>query len=156
MKGPTKTILIAVLAVVFLSIFPQKIPSQGRFLYCVVDFQMENKDRYCYGDDLFAECGEYSGPIYHDPPFGNWGVDSNLQVRSDGNQFLGWEKKWSIKTFAWQWQWNSCTGKYPWDPPNCKYYNAANCWEQETSEGIGGYAGGVTYIEIPRQFQDDG
>ena len=156
MKGLNKAMVIAVLAVVFLSIFPQKIPSQGPFLYCAISFSMQNNDRYCYGDDLFAECGEYWGPFYHDPPFGNWGVDSNLQLRSNDDQFQGWKDK-----EGWQ-QWNSCTGKYPWKAPsecNVYYnYNVINglCWDQWTDTWINNYAGGVTYIEIPRFRWDDG
>jgi len=167
MKGLTKTILIAVLAVVFLSIFPQKIPSQGPFLYCVVNFLMQNQDRYCYGDDLEAECGDECWPVpdmpwfmCHTPPFGNWGIRSNLGDKWNDDQFQGW--KWNDDWH--HWDWNSCTGKDPWKAPSrCDgYYNYIRtdgyCWEQKQkdSTGINTYAGGVNYMEIPRQFQDDG
>ena len=167
MKGLTKTILIAVLAIAFISIFPQKIPSQGPFLYCVVHFCMENKDRHFYQKDLHAECG-YNWP--HDPPFGNWGVRSNISDKQNGHQFQGWEPIWKWP-FGKQLQWNSCTDTSPWKPPSeCgEWYNDKRigdlCYEQHSSNeydrwGIwkehNNYAGGVNYMEIPREFQDDG
>ncbi len=149
--------VIGVLVISFLSLFPQKIPSVGIRLYCVVHFYMENRDRYCYADNLYAECGDECWGFYpifcHSPPWGNWGVVSNVRNKYDGNQFQGWY--WDDGWY----QWNSCTNKYHnWGPPNCDYYNAANCWEQETDSNkeINEYAQSYRWVEIPRFAWDDG
>lgn len=156
MKGLTKTILITLLAVAFLSIFPQKIPSSeepGTY-YCVVSFLMENKDRYCYGP-LSVECRDE----VHIPPWGNWGVDSNLASKWDGNQFQGW------KYAEGHIEWNSCTIEDPWRPPdpNCYYYNTnwryGGCTEQESphdSFGENVYAYGSEWFYLEEPEWDDG
>jgi len=138
MKRFTKAMVIGILAIPFLSIFPQKNPSivVPRH-YCHVYLQLENKDRHCYGN-VHAECGDEQ---WHTPPWGNWGVDSNLGYRWDDHQFQGWFKK---EPSARWYQWNSCTVYYkPWHPPTpCpwqgpfSYYNdeetPEGCWEQHT------------------------
>ena len=138
MKGLIKAMVIGVLAIAFLSIFLQKIPSQGSFLYCVVHFCMENKDRYCYGN-VHAEFG-WEPEGYHYPPFGNWGVNSNILPRENDDQFQGWH--WYGFPY-YHWDWNSCTvDHHQWKPPSecgVNYnYNVINglCWQQKTSTGI--------------------
>ena len=133
MRILTKKIIIAVLVFAFLSIVPQKIPSTG-ILYCYWYAVMENKDRYCYADDeniLRAECEWW----HEDKPWGNWGVDSNIEPRCDGFQFEGW--RWIDGKN----QWNGCTDEYP--PPDTYYYNDKwknGGWTQQKSEWERTYA----------------
>ncbi len=47
------------------------------------------------------------GP-YHDPPWGNWGVQSNGGLVTNGHQFSGWKPKGNQ-----QLHWNSCTTERP-------------------------------------------
>ncbi len=93
------------------------------------------------GLNITAECGEwdYCGvPIYHDPPYGNWGVSSNVGTPVDGDQFQGWKAKDGHK------QWNSCTSEVP--PPDCTHYNHASCTQQVTITGNNVYANmGIQY-----------
>lgn len=128
MKWLVKGIVIGVLAIFFLSFCPQKIKPAGSDYYCWVFFDMENKDRYCYGY-VNTEC---SWP--HSVPFGNWGVDSNVGTRWDDHQFQGWyptADKWM--------EWNSCYKDFPPPDISCNYFYNANyqpgqgCTEQETS-----------------------
>lgn len=157
MKRLTKGMVIGILVISCLAIFPQKIPSQGRFLYCVVHFRMENRDRHCY-KNVNAECS-WDG---HTVPWGNWGVRSNLGDKNNNEQFQGWYPviQWP---FPLQLQWNSCYIEYP--PPDDYYYNDANYTEQHSEDTyysgrwheINGYTvGGVRYIEIDRMDWDDG
>lgn len=75
------------------------------YAYCRVDFVVENRDRYVWGD-VNAEC-----PItVHSVPFGNWGVDSSFGSRQDGRQFMGWMwADWSNGGLYDDPEWNSCT-----------------------------------------------
>ena len=159
MKGLTKAMVIAGVAISFLTFFPQKNESTGRRLVCSVIFRMENKDRYCAGN-VNEECP----PSWHTVPFGNWGVDSNVGSRIDDHQFQGWypEDGWL--------QWNSCTGDYPYPDPTCKErYNTkwenGGCTEQETSyvldkwgiwEEKNIYGGGYRDVRIPEPHWNDG
>jgi len=109
---------------------------------CMVQFDMENSDRHVYGE-VAAEC---AGAWPHDPPWGNWGVDSNVGSRIDGHQFQG------IHLTDQKYQWNSCTqGTY--EGPNSTYYNyptsGPNAWtEQFTYTGTNNYGGGYTYYNV--------
>ncbi|TKJ35559.1 hypothetical protein CEE39_00765 [bacterium (candidate division B38) B3_B38] len=166
MKSLTKAMVIGGLAIAFLSIFYYKNSSSALMRpYCDVSFSMENQDRYCYGDDLEAECGDEcwpwpDGPLCHTAPFGNWGIRSNIQDKWDDHQFQGWH--WNS---TWHhWDWNSCTVKHHiYGPPSeCdEYYNYdadpwGMCWQQKTSKGINTYGGGHRGIDIDREEWDDG
>ncbi|MDH5714779.1 MAG: hypothetical protein OEZ30_04365 [Candidatus Aminicenantes bacterium] len=147
MKGLTKAMVIGVLAIAFLSIFtPKNSPIVGR-MYCDVYFVMQNKERHCYGP-VDTECG-WPDPPWHNQPWGNWGVDSNVGRKIDDHQFQGWypEDGWL--------QWNSCTeGDYA--PPDCRYYNAASCTQQHTTTGENIYGAGSRRYEIPQWAWMDG
>lgn len=83
--------------------------------HCVVDVVVLNVDREVYGP-VAAEC---SRP--HSIPFGNWGAEfpyfRDWRIR-DGYQFSGW------KTDDGWLQWNSCTTRTDFMPPNPSYYNS--------------------------------
>jgi len=106
---------------------------------CRFWFQLHNSNRWVGAAWLDNECG---GDGFHDPPFGNWGVDSGWGDPSDGNQFQGWKQKFSLATFKNQWHWNSCTSNqvdYPFGDPN--YYNdpPGEYWPQLTTKGLNKY-----------------
>lgn len=156
MKGLIKAMVISVLAIIFISFSPQKIPSSGIRLYCVFYFEMENKDRYIYEKPyLWDECPDAG----HSAPWCNWGVVSNVGDKEDDYQFMGW--KWEG---GWC-QWNTCTGWVQYRPPKpCNTYLNADerepglCWEQKTLPGINinKYGMGSRWVEIPRFAWDDG
>lgn len=96
---------------------PSQVLAQGVCQIHIVDY---NLDRYVYGS-VSAEC---PGNWPHDPPFGNWGVDSIHGSRYDGFQFRGWKQ-----ADGWL-QWNSCTTHIDFSPPSCQYYNWQSCTTQ--------------------------
>ena len=160
MKSLTKAMVIGVLAIFFLFIFPQKFPSNAIVIpQCYLYHILQNDDRHCYADDLHAECG-WEPEGYHIPPFGNWGVVSNLADKEDGDQFTGW--KWT--EFWGHWDWNSCTvDHHQWKPPttcgdlyNCKLTPPDLCWQQHTSQWENVYAGILVAWHIPIPFWEDG
>ena len=99
--------------------------------YCRVNLSMLNSYRYVDGE-VYKECG-----FWHSPPFGNWGVDSNVGSRQDGDQFQGW------KPSGGHHQWNSCT-KGEWEAPDYRYYNWNSYTTQKGRGGANKY-GGVMY-----------
>lgn len=80
---------------------------------------------------ISTECDPVQRPVqWHDPPWGNWGVDSNYGTRTDKDQFRGWSHQDGPTTKR---QWNSCTlGNPDFAAPNCDYYNDNDCWTQKT------------------------
>ena len=95
---------------------------------CVVTISGQNKGREADGF-IDAECDDVFYPFqWHDPPWGNWGVDSNYGDIRDTDQFEGWKYKDG------KYQWNSCTDpSYPYAPPNPDYYNINNSTAQRSS-----------------------
>ena len=103
---------------------PQVVRSQGNFQFsCRVIIGFWNQKRRVPGP-VNEECDDVQYPTqWHDPPFGNWGVDSNYGARWNGDQFAGWKNKGNQlheKT-----QWNSCTTERPQVFPmgNSAYFN---------------------------------
>jgi len=121
-------VLMSAMSVVVVAVIsePVLVHSQGE-LMCVATQYLANKDRNVDGP-VNAEC---SGSL-HNPPWGNWGVDSNWNSRLDADQFMGW------KDTGGHHEWNSCTSEYL--PGNCAYYNANFCGTQSTNRGIGFHA----------------
>ena len=94
---------------------------------CVVDVVALNVDREVRGP-IAAEC---SRP--HSIPFGNWGAEfpyfRSRRLR-DGYQFSGWKAD-----DGWL-QWNSCTTRPPFAPPNPHYYNSGGGHTQIASPNV--------------------
>ena len=115
---------------------------------CMIQFNMENKDRYVYGE-VTEECCCFP----HTAPWGNWGVVSNVGNIVDGHQFQG------IHLSDSKYQWNSCTqGDY--EAPNSTYYNyptsGESAWtEQWTYTGTNNYGGGYQYFSVTCPWYDD-
>jgi len=109
-----------------LALFVTMVPSQA-WAQCNIYLEFSNMDRKVYGP-VAAEC---PGNWPHDPPFGNWGVDSLFGGRYDGFQFAGWKDE-----DEWQ-QWNSCTTDWQYSPPSCWYFNwpPGVCTTQVTDVG---------------------
>ena len=123
---PTLLILTSLLVLASDSLSAQSTDEET----CIFAVEGQNRNRTVAGT-INTECGWVTPPPFeHDPPFGNWGVDSNYGTRSDTDQFRGW--KHLDGPFG-KLQWNSCTTDKPeyW-PPNCDYYNANNCTTQQT------------------------
>ena len=81
---------------------------------CTIDVGFINRKRFVPGN-VDEECGPG-----HTPPWGNWGVTSNVGGRRNADQFAGWKRKGGHR------QWNSCTTDYPWrntDPDHEDFYN---------------------------------
>lgn len=93
--------------------------------HCRVFATFENTDRYVISA---PEVEDWP----HTVPWSNWGVDSNLGPRYDGHQFDGWHS-----SGGW-YEWNSSSDDHP--NPNCAYYNANACYDQESATGPNQYA----------------
>src|SRR5713226_6868610 len=110
-----------------------------------------NQSRKVTGS-IHAECPE---DIFHSAPFGNWGVTSNFGQKRDGHQFDGWchesrvcDNSGFCKTDCqdgW-YEWNSCTDHPLYRAPNCTLYNAANCTEQVTTNGVNVH--GTKFVDV--------
>lgn len=142
MKTRTAVFLLAVLLQPTAILLAQK---QGTGI-CRLNYRLVNRARHVDGHHLAAEC---PGFTLHTAPFGNWGVDSNLQNRQNSRQFDGWKL---IDGF---WQWNSCTSNTSRFPTGCDlpttYYNAANCTEQHSDYGLPNYDLHATNLTIDCQ-----
>ena len=86
---------------------------------CQTTAYIENKTRRLTGavDVECNECIYWPIPMCHSAPYGNWGVDSNLQSRTNDDQFRGW------KNLDGHGQWNSCTST--WIPRRVQQRSAA-------------------------------
>lgn len=113
---------------------------------CRIEYRLVNKNRQIAGHLLSAEC---PGSI-HSAPFGNWGVESNHDVRRNSRQFDGWKLIDNL------YQWNSCTSNTTDFPTGCggtEYYNHSNCTEQFSNTGVpnwgihAGVAPNTLYVE---------
>lgn len=123
----TQKILMLVLTSFFFgAAFPQ-VPK------CLISYHMDNRNRHVHGE-VAEECG-WEGVCWHSPPYGNWGVDSNVGSRQNGDQFQG------VFLTGGHYQWNSCT-QGQWEAPSCSYYNYNGCTEQFTVTGTNNYGGG--------------
>ena len=109
---------------------------------CLIQFNMENSSRKVIGE-VYTEC---HAP--HSPPWGNWGVESNVGERINGHQFKG--IYYTDGTF----QWNSCTHG-PWEAPNSNYYNYNGFTQQKGVGGVCGYGGGYFYYDVSCPGWDD-
>jgi hypothetical protein len=78
---------------------------------CSITVRLYNHNRFAYDTD--EECGPF-----HSPPYGNWGVSSNVGSKVDGDQFQGWHGSCSSFGDA---EWNSCAVGYA--RPNCGVFN---------------------------------
>lgn len=98
---------------------------------CIVTLEGQNQNRTVAGA-VNEECDDVNYITqWHDPPWGNWGVDSNYGKRRNGDQFLGWKQKGSQK------QWNSCTTeRAKFSASNCKYYRRPSCATQWSNEAV--------------------
>jgi uncharacterized protein (TIGR03437 family) len=90
-----------------------------------------------------AEC---SNEIVHTAPFGNWGVTSNYGQKGDSHQFEGWCHNTDSCTSS-LYEWNSCTERLAFKPPNCSLYNSDDCTHQVTTTGINVH--GTKSVDIP-------
>ena len=120
-----------------------------------------NTDRYVDGP-VNTECPG----VLHSAPFGNWGITSVFGPRVDGAQFQGWKTPGARfdrygnprPIDPSDYEWNSCTSHSDFSPPNCSYYNAAGCTEQESTQGnnhVGDIA--IRYsVQCPRDTDGDG
>lgn len=109
-----------------------------------------NRDRKVAGD-IATEC---PNPL-HSAPFGNWGVTSNFGQKRNSHQFDGWchdsrvcDNDGNCRTACrdgW-YEWNSCTVDRLYKAPNCTVYNAKECTEQATTQGINVH--GTQLVEI--------
>ena len=127
-----KKVWYAFLLLIFsLVLTPGTLPAQSTDEEAViVTLTGQNRNRTVAGV-IQTECDPVAYPVqWHDPPWGNWGVDSNYGGRSDTDQFRGWQHEDGPPTKL---QWNSCTlGNPNFAAPNCQYYNANGCMTQET------------------------
>lgn len=97
---------------------------------CKITGGVDNGDRESWGP-FEAECS-----FPHTQPWGNWGVNTPLSGRVDGEQWRGW--KWLDNKF----QWNSCTTFFP--PPSQDNYNHDNYTSQYSN--LGWYTHGVGFV----------
>jgi len=107
---------------------------------CTLSVAGLNRERRVTGE-IATEC---PAPL-HSAPFGNWGVTSNFGPKRDGHQFQGWcrdsrvcDNNGSCRTECrdgW-YEWNSCTTRAEFRPPNCTLYNAEECTSQVSTQGI--------------------
>ena len=128
MKSSHVTFLILTLSLIFA---PGRLPAQSTDEeVVVVTLTGQNYKRKVAGV-IQTECDEVLIPVqWHDPPWGNWGVDSNYGDRTDTDQFRGWQHEDGPPTKL---QWNSCTlGNPDFSSPNCDYYNDNDCTTQKT------------------------
>ncbi len=128
MKSSHVTLLILTFS---LTLTPESLSAQSTDKeIVVVTLTGQNYNRKVAGV-VTTECDDVRRPVqWHDPPWGNWGVDSNYGSRTDTDQFRGWEHKDGPSTKK---QWNSCTlGRSEYAPGNCDFYNANDCMTQET------------------------
>lgn len=114
--------------------------------HCQVYASWQNTERYMDGAPS-VECG-----FPHSPPWGNWGVTSNVGPRYDGYQFTGWHP-----SDGW-YQWNSCFTNY--HPPNSSYYNANGGFSQENDPATVNTYGNATFsdwwVSAPSEGYDSG
>ncbi len=85
---------------------------------CLLWLKGMNQDRWITGT-VQTECTST-------PPWGNWGVTSNVGDKHDGFQFPGWKDKGSWR------QWNSCTNDFRF-PFGSEYYNEGTYFNQQYS-----------------------
>ena len=96
---------------------------------------------------ISAECGQSSYPAHgHTPPFGNWGATSNYGHKRDTDQFAGWKRKDG------KWQWNSCTTRARYRPPNSEYYNYLRHTAQKSAVGVTQLGSRTITYELPCQW----
>jgi hypothetical protein len=88
----------------------------GQSGQCIMQVGAVNADRWVRGL-VQTECAS-------SPPWGNWGVTSNVGWRTNGDQFQGHE------ALGGHLQWASCATDFP--PPDCDKYNRTNCTEQQS------------------------
>lgn len=143
---------------VLLGVLPADLLAQG---WCQIRYSGWNKDRKVMGP-VYTEC---SG--IHSPPFGNWGVTSNVGHKVDGHQFQGWCKThWACDNDGnckqhckdpW-YQWNSCTTWPKWAPTNCTLYNSNGCTKQVSPLGDNTHGGTETWVNVtcPTDSNADG
>jgi uncharacterized protein (TIGR03437 family) len=92
----------------------------------------------------------------HTVPFGNYGVTSNYGTKINGNQFQGWchdtrvcdnsGNCGTLCTDGW-YEWNSCTDNPRYRAPNCTLYNAENCTQQVSTQGVNIH--GTRTVDVP-------
>lgn len=114
MKSIRHSLLLTSMAVLGLLAAP--IPTWAD---CIVHFVDYNKNRYVFGN-VHTECE------WPRAPFGNWGVDSLHDGRSDTNQFMGWADTEGHL------EWNSCTDGYPYS----QYFNHDNNTTQWSGDTV--------------------
>lgn len=102
--------------------------------FCVITVQGQNRNRTVAGA-ISAECADVFYPVqWHDPPWGNWGVSSNYSSRvTDTDQFRGWKWKDGPRTKL---QWNSCTTRTKFRPPNREYYSPPDYRSQRSNATV--------------------
>ena len=93
------------------------VPAQDSAQACVIVLEGQNQNRTVAGR-INVECG-FPDEV-HSVPFGNWGVVSNYGGIQDTDQFRGWSHQDGPPTKQ---QWNSCTTRINYLPPNCEFYN---------------------------------
>lgn len=122
---PGRRGLSAAAVIVGLSVVSPSLHAQ--FVACYLFVGFENIDRIVYGP-VTAECEGDSINCFpfvgHTVPWGNWGVDSNVGSRQDGDQFMGWHDGDGHQ------EWNSCTTAYP-------------TGTQTSDTGVGSHGGGI-------------
>lgn len=113
--------------------------------YCLLDVVYENSDR------AVTRCNQECPPSWHSLPWGNWGVDTSLSRRVDGNQFPGWHVQYAGQVVACrpevaqQRHWNSCTQDHL--PGDSTYYNwPQGSYEYQYSGDAAQYASGRVYL----------
>ncbi len=142
MRPTSKWAMVTLVATVVAVISPASVihdPVQAQSQQvCRVYIGFQNMERYVHGS-VDTEC---PGSI-HTSPWGNWGVDSNVGSRTDGNQFRGWYPFQSAPTK----EWNSCTSSFP--PPDPAYYNADGWTTQRSGSSEGTYTYGSVMVWEP-------
>ena len=120
----------------------------GQSDFCVVKYTGETRNRIVGPRAVIsAECGQSSYPgVRHTPPFGNWGATSNYGHKNDTDQFAGWKRKDG------KWQWNSCTTRSQYLPPNKEFYNYLNHTAQRTEVGVTQLGTRTITYELPCQW----
>lgn len=108
------------------------LPAVGQHDTCVVTYTGETRNRIVGpGARISTECGQSSYPGHgHSPPLGNWGATSNYGHKQGTDQFAGWKREDG------KWQWNSCTIRAPYLPPNPDLYNYLNHTAQKSRAGV--------------------
>jgi hypothetical protein len=120
---------------------------------CIGYIKLQNLNRRVWG----PVNGECSGdlincfpipPFGHTVPWGNWGVNSNLNSKSNDRQYSGWRMNGDHE------EWNTCTSEFP--PPDGGYYNYQDDTTQTTDVGEEAYATSGTFAwnEFCTVYQD--